>query len=529
MALSRNTPIITSTILVMLLAASCGPGSSGGGGDSGEVDLDATVAINHTTMPTTLDPHAINANASGSNWLYDTLILEDSDRNLLPGIATEWNVSEDGLNLDLTIREGIAFNDGTPVDADSVRISLDRARTLEGSSSVGLLSAIESVETADPTTVTIRLSRPDSSLLAKLSSPAGSVVSPRAIAAGVDLTTADHDAGSTPYRLADYSPAERIAVERRPDPQEYWDPEAWRIKRLEASTAANNNTLIAGLKTKAITATRLAQTSDQISSTIAGSNLKLTQLLTDSVDAIWINPAAQTPELRDPAIRRAISQTIDRKTLAASGALSQDCEPATQLYGPDDPAHLDDDSLLAYDPDAARATLEKTGGFTIEVQSSVENPALKAYGTYLQQELPKYGVKVKLVELPNTQGITNFASGKADFSVKGVPAYLDTGWALDTTYLTGLPANLKLPGVPANEVKGAKDLIDEANSLPIDTPEREAALKAAHRHVLDEAWNIPLCLLKLNYVYDEKLHGIDESLPQHYSQRLNARYWYMAK
>src|SRR4051795_8790751 len=60
--------------------------------------------------------------------LYDTLILPTDDgKGLKPGLATEWKVSDDGLTVTLTLRDGIKFSDGSPITPADVQWSLKRA------------------------------------------------------------------------------------------------------------------------------------------------------------------------------------------------------------------------------------------------------------------------------------------------------------------------------------------------------------------------------------------------------------------
>lgn len=513
-----------------LLASACSGGSASSSGGSDQIDTQAVAKFSHPLMPLTLDPHQINGNALGQNWLYDTLLLEDPKGELLPGLATSWDVSEDGLAITLAIRDGVSFNDGTPVDAAAVKTSLDRARTLQPSSSAGLLTAISDVAATDDDTVTISLSRPDSSLLAKLTTPAGSVVSPAVLKAGTDLTSADHDAGSTPYHVVDFEPGQKLVVERSKPESDYWDDEGWRIKRLEGSTAENMNTLLAGLKTGAYTEGFVVQPLDQLKGTIAGTpNLDVLQIDTDNIDALWINPN-RVEQLGDPAVRRAISQVIDREQLASSGALAQDCKPTSQIYGPANIAHLEGSTELDYDPAKAKATLKAAGPFTVTVQTSSQNPAYKAYATYLEQELPKYGVTVKIVDVPLTQGVTDFLAGKVDVNTTGLPGYLDPGWAMDFTYMTGVPGTFKLPGASSSDRAEAAEKIDAANSLPLGSAERTTALQDAHRYLLEQAWQISTCQNQLNLVFDKRLKGVDvDTLTKQYGRTINARSLYMTK
>ena len=46
-------------------------------------------------------------------------------------LATDWCVQR-GRTLDMTLREGVTFHDGTPFDAEAVKANIERAKTLEG-------------------------------------------------------------------------------------------------------------------------------------------------------------------------------------------------------------------------------------------------------------------------------------------------------------------------------------------------------------------------------------------------------------
>ena len=61
--------------------------------------------------------------------LYDTLLQPTADgKSVEPGLATAWKVSDDGKSVTLTLREGVKFADGSPLTAQDVKWSLDRAR-----------------------------------------------------------------------------------------------------------------------------------------------------------------------------------------------------------------------------------------------------------------------------------------------------------------------------------------------------------------------------------------------------------------
>src|SRR3954468_22775434 len=61
--------------------------------------------------------------------LYDTLLQPSADGlSVEPGLATAWTISDDGMSVTLTLREGTKFSDGKPITAEDVKWSLDRAR-----------------------------------------------------------------------------------------------------------------------------------------------------------------------------------------------------------------------------------------------------------------------------------------------------------------------------------------------------------------------------------------------------------------
>src|SRR4249920_2533768 len=77
-------------------------------------------------------------------------------------------ITDGGRTVTIKLRSGVKFNDGTPMDAESVRFSLDRHRTMKGSNRASELAPVEAVEVVDPLTVRLRLKAPYSPLVAQL-------------------------------------------------------------------------------------------------------------------------------------------------------------------------------------------------------------------------------------------------------------------------------------------------------------------------------------------------------------------------
>ena len=93
----------------------------------------------------------------------------DEGLRISPQLAAAMPVVADGgRTVTIKLRGGVKFNDGTPMDAEAVKFSLDRHRTLKGSNRASELAPVDSVEVVDPLTVRLRLKAPYSPLLAQL-------------------------------------------------------------------------------------------------------------------------------------------------------------------------------------------------------------------------------------------------------------------------------------------------------------------------------------------------------------------------
>src|SRR3954453_11613798 len=101
--------------------------------------------------------------------LYDTLLLPTDDgKGVQPGLATAWKVGDDGLSVTLTLREGAKFSDGSPITAEDVQWSLQRAAKPDNGIWGFLIESIGDVTIQDPKTIVLKLKHPDPAILAAL-------------------------------------------------------------------------------------------------------------------------------------------------------------------------------------------------------------------------------------------------------------------------------------------------------------------------------------------------------------------------
>jgi len=172
----------------------------------------------------TLDPHSQNEGPTHTlnHHIYETLVGRAVDGSLTPSLATDWGISEDDENVWVfTIREGVTFHDGSPMTAEDVVFSLDRART-PPSGMAALHAAVEEVTAVDETTVHVRMSGPaplyvqnltNTFIMSKAWAEANGVEAAPNFAAGEEAYSVRNANGTGPYVLVERDPEVRTVLQ----------------------------------------------------------------------------------------------------------------------------------------------------------------------------------------------------------------------------------------------------------------------------------------------------------------------------
>jgi peptide/nickel transport system substrate-binding protein len=204
--------------LALTLAACTG----GGGTDDAATPSDGGTLIYATgdAEPTCLDPH-VGGNypqALISTQYLEPLVGRDADGTILPWLATEWTVSDDGLTWDFTLAEDVTFTDGTPFDAAAVAANVAHLQDPDTGSSTGYLAVqkVASVEAVDATHARFHLTEPDSALLESLSMQWTAMQSPAGIERGTDENCAE-PIGTGPFVVDEWVPQQQVVLTANPD------------------------------------------------------------------------------------------------------------------------------------------------------------------------------------------------------------------------------------------------------------------------------------------------------------------------
>lgn len=193
-----------------------------GGASSSSSDNDTLRFASYGPPIRTWDPHRDGRAASNLMLfaVYDRLIGVDPSGALIPQLATAWEFS-DATTLDLTLREGVTFQDGTPFDGAAVKANIERAQTIDDGTGpwAAPLSVVKTVEVTSPTSVSLKLKAPSAALPDLLADAAGAMISPAAFTKDLNQVTA----GAGMYSLAKWT-ADGSATFKAFDG--YWDADS---------------------------------------------------------------------------------------------------------------------------------------------------------------------------------------------------------------------------------------------------------------------------------------------------------------
>lgn len=324
--------------------------------------------IGMTSEPATLDPAA---GFSGFDYpylysIYDRLIdFDPKTLELRPGLAESWEfVGPDKKALQLKLRPGVKFQDGTPLDAEAVKTSLLHFKEIGRRDD---LDIVTSVDVVDPLTVRINLSKEYSVLPGVLSDRAGMIVSPTALQKyGKEFSR--NPVGAGPFSFGQWKSGTTIELKKFDD---YWNKDAVKLSGVTYRIITNPTSLVS-----ALVAGQLDQASGIDPKNLpvlkANPRLRIQPEPTLFYYALQLNLA--TPPTDNVLVRRALNMAIDREALvkAILGPGAEAGEgPALMMVPPSSWAYTPElANSVKYDPEKAKELLKQAGypdGVTIKI------------------------------------------------------------------------------------------------------------------------------------------------------------------
>lgn len=463
---------------------------------------------------TAADPHVLSP-SNRNVWLhvYETLVGQDATLRAIPRLARGWR-AVDPVTWEFVLRPNVTFHDGSPLTAEDVKASIDRAKNLSGPRTYRTyLQDVDSVVVVDPLKVHIKTKAPSPALPDNISLIA--IIPKSKAEAGEDAFAKGEAAlGTGPYRFSEWARGERVVLARN---DKYWGArEPWDkvVFQFIPKEPARASALLSGAV-------------DIIDGTHAGmadafaSSGRITQASTPSY---WLNylgldqHRSNSPHLSDanggplPAnpmqnlkVRQAIHLAINRDAIARH-VMKGDSVPTTQIVPAGFFGH--DPSLAppAGDLAKAKALLAEAGypqGFQATLHCTNDrylndSKVCEAIGQMLTQA----GLKMTVQSMPFSVLLSRAAKEEPDVSM-----YLLGIGAVTGDSLTPLRAVVQTPnkkkGQGANNYgrysNGELDQLIDKAAATMNPAEREDLQKAAARLVATDLSIIPVHHLKTSW------------------------------
>jgi len=344
--------------------------------------------------------------------LYDTLMTykgEDT-AEIVPVLLEEipsvenGGISEDGLTYTFHLKPNAYFHDGTPLDAEAVKFSIDRQIAL-GLGPDYYWWDMDRLEVVDDLTFKIVLKEPSAMFLNMIATPwASRIINPTVVKeheVDDDMAmayVADHDAGSGPYILESYE-RDRRQVTMVRDPN-YWGgwSEGPHIDKVIVRWIDESSTIRSMIEkgdADIVTCMTYEDWKD------LGETEGITALAYPAMFSSVIYLNNQEPPLDDPRVRQALQAAMDTESLIEDvmGGMATpiDCQ-ASRVYNGSAPAK----NFVTYDLERAKALLEEAGygdGF----EFTCKDPGCFQESTQVlevwQSDLAKIGVSLSIEQM----------------------------------------------------------------------------------------------------------------------------------
>ena len=371
-------------------------GAQSSGGGSLRIPYDLTAFGGARWDPTTpTNPDIWYA----QRWIYDSLMRQNADGSYSPGLAKSATAT-DPQTIVVELKPGIKFSDGTPLDSEAVKFSIERTIAAKNVGSVRTeLNEVESITVDSPTKFTIKLKTPIAGQFYNLLSQGETyVVSPTAVNSGTPLD--EKPVGAGPFLLDSYTPEGKAVFKKNPT---YFEKDKIKLKQVEliqttqagVDPQAINNSLLDGI-TNAAQMGGLTGTE-----ALTSGGLKLDVKPSDTT-AIYTALCKSKPPFDNLKVRQAINYAIDRDQI--NQLLYQGTSEPMWAHWTKASAYFNPklDEYYAYNPKKAKKLLKEAGAenLTYDMYSNL-TPDTTRVGEIIKEQMAESGITVNLVNTTN--------------------------------------------------------------------------------------------------------------------------------
>ena len=369
---------------------------------AGRVDITVGMQLE----PPHLDPTGAAAGAIDqvvySN-VFEGLTRFAADGAVIAGLAKSWVISDDGLTYTFHLRQGVKFHDGTDMNSEDVKFSLDRARAEDSTNAQKALFAdIASVEAVSPYTVEIKLSKPNGNFLFNLAWGDAVIVAPESIE-----NIKSNPIGTGAFTFSNWVQGDKIELTRNAD---YWG-NAPALEKATFKFISDPTAAFAAVMAEDVNAFMVFPAPENLPQFEADPRFKL--LIGSTEGETILSTNNKQPPFDNVKVRKALAHAIDRQAII-DGAMFGYGTPIGTHFAPHHPAYVDLTANSNYDPALAKSLLAEAGfadGFTTTLKLPPPSYARRG-GEIIASQLKAVGINVEISNLEWAQWLEQVFRGK---------------------------------------------------------------------------------------------------------------------
>jgi peptide/nickel transport system substrate-binding protein len=437
-----------------------------------------------TVAPTAWDPvvSAAGNDVSNLSLVYASLTRLSPEGEAEPALAEKWDFSKDGLTFDIYLKKGLKFTDGTPVNAEAVKVNLERGEHESDSLIIPYLEVIKSIKIDNPYELSLSLKNKDYVLPLVLGGKVGMMVSPKAIKEN-EKGLATQPVGAGPFELTNYTAPTSATLVRNPG---YWDAKDIHLEGVDLKFFTDEQALLSSLLSGQV---QLANIGGEQVSTAESAGFEVSEFPSLHVASIEVND--KMGPFGEHKFVEAVNYAIDRETLLQTLAGGHG-EVDDEAFAPGYSAYNESVAgYYEYNPEKAEALLGETkyDGSPITITWFADAGLnTQSESEQLQAELEAVGIKSTIKSLPSAQAAEDvYVKHNVEFNPNGIVGREAPSQMLETQYAAD---GLLNPGRDAGpELTKA---LEAVATFEIGTPQYEAALQEATKLATEQSANIML-------------------------------------
>jgi len=399
---------------------------------------------------------------------YASLTEIDEQGTAQPGLAKGWDYNEVGDEVTFHLRPKLKFSDGTPVNAQAVKLYLERAKAQRNSALAGDLTSIDSVRVESELDVVLHLTQVDHQIPLLLGQRVAQITSPKA---AQDLKALNgFPVGAGPFKVVELVPESHVFLKKNPD---YWNADQIFIDEVRVYAGTDPAMVVSSIQTGVYDFAGL-----DASQVKAAESAGLDVVIQPGFNAANIAVNRNKKPFDDArvleAARYAINRQefVDKVTLGYGSATNQPFPKGYVAYDEES------ENLWPYDPEKAKQLLKDAGYAPGSLSVDFVLPAASPAAETIQAQLARVGINAKITISRNWS--QSFFAKDLTLSIYGTTGRESPVQTLTAHFGPDGPLNLSSPFVSDEFLAAVK----VARATPLGSPDYAKNLRAATRAAL---------------------------------------------